>query len=72
MFPGRCCRWLRDLLDTLLIMLVELSVVEQRYQAVLAVIGYGESVTSVAGRFGVLVRRCIRGWPGMRPRGWRV
>ena len=31
----------------------ELSVVEQRYQAVLAVIDQGETVTSVAGRFGV-------------------
>lgn len=61
MFPGRCCRWLRDLLDTLLIMLVELSVVEQRYQAVLAVIGDGESVTSVAGRFGVS-RQTVHSW----------
>jgi hypothetical protein len=31
----------------------ELSVAEQRYQAVLAVIGDGETVTEVAARFGV-------------------
>ena len=31
----------------------ELSVAEQRYQSVLAVIDQGETVTSVAARFGV-------------------
>jgi transposase len=39
----------------------ELSVVEQRYQAVLAVIDQGETVTSVAGRFGVS-RKTVHVW----------
>ena len=41
-------------------MLVELSVVEQRYQAVLEVLG-GMSVTDVAGRYGV-ARQTVHGW----------
>jgi transposase-like protein len=39
----------------------EMSVVEQRYQAVLAVIDQGETVTSVAGRFGVS-RKTVHVW----------
>src|SRR5437016_14294352 len=42
-------------------MLVELSVVEQRYQAVLAVIGDGVSIVQVAGRFGVS-RQAVHRW----------
>jgi transposase InsO family protein len=42
-------------------MLVELSVVEQRYQAVLAVIREGVSVVEVAGRFGVS-RQAVHRW----------
>jgi transposase len=38
----------------------ELSVAEQRYQAVLAVLG-GVPVTEVAGRFGV-GRQSVHGW----------
>lgn len=34
-------------------MLMEMSVLEQRYQAVLAVLSDGETVTDVAARFGV-------------------
>jgi transposase InsO family protein len=39
----------------------ELSVAEQRYQAVLAVIGEGETVTDVAARFGVS-RQTVHAW----------
>jgi transposase len=39
----------------------ELSVSEQRYQAVPAVISDGETVSSVAGRFGVH-RKTVHGW----------
>jgi transposase len=39
----------------------ELSVAEQRYQAVLAVISAGETVTDVAARFGVS-RKTLHGW----------
>jgi transposase len=39
----------------------ELSVAEQRYLAVLAVIGDGETVTDVAARFGV-TRKTMHGW----------
>ena len=42
-------------------MLVELSVVEQRYQAVLAVIGDGVPVVQVASRFGVS-RQAVHRW----------
>jgi transposase len=38
-----------------------LSVVEKRYQAVLAVISDGETVTEVAARFGVR-RQTVHGW----------
>ena len=41
-------------------MLVELGVVEQRYQAVLEVLG-GASVTDVARRYGV-ARQTVHGW----------
>ena len=39
----------------------ELSVTEQRYQAVLAVVSDGETVSSVAARFGVH-RKTVHGW----------
>jgi transposase len=39
----------------------ELSVTEQRYQAVLAVISDGETVSSVAARYGVH-RKTVHGW----------
>ena len=39
----------------------ELSVAEQRYQAVLAVISGGETVTDVAARFGVR-RQTVHEW----------
>src|SRR5262245_59610213 len=39
----------------------ELSVAEQRYQAVLAVIGDGATVTEVAARFGV-ARKTVHDW----------
>ena len=39
----------------------ELSVAEQRYEAVRAVIAEGETVTSVAARFGV-ARKTVHGW----------
>jgi transposase len=39
----------------------ELSVAEQRYQAVLAVIGEGGTVTEVAGRWGVS-RQSVHAW----------
>ena len=42
-------------------MLVELSVVEQKYQAVLAVIGDGREVTDVARQFGVS-RQTLHAW----------
>ena len=42
---------------------------EQRYQAVLAVISDGETVTEVAARFGVSRKTCMAGWPGTRPAG---
>src|SRR5215475_822437 len=39
----------------------EISVAEQRYRAVVAVIGEGATVTEVAGRFGV-ARKTVHGW----------
>ncbi|WP_155991930.1 helix-turn-helix domain-containing protein, partial [Nocardioides sp. URHA0032] len=39
----------------------ELSVAEQRYQAVLAVVSDGETVTDVAARFGV-ARKTVHQW----------
>ena len=39
----------------------EMSVAEQRYQAVLAVISDGETVTDVAARFGVS-RQTVHAW----------
>jgi transposase len=41
----------------------EMSVAEQRYQAVLAVIGDGRTVTEVAGQWGVS-RQTIHAWLG--------
>jgi transposase len=41
--------------------LVELGVVEQRYRAVLEVLGEGTPVTEVARRYGV-ARQTVRGW----------
>jgi transposase InsO family protein len=60
-------------------MLVELSVVEQKYQAVLAVIGDGREVTDVARQFGVsrqtlhawLTRYEAEGLAGLAPRSRR-
>jgi hypothetical protein len=49
-------------------MLVELSVVEQRYQAVLAVIRDGVPVVEVASRFGVSRQAVTGGCGGMRIR----
>ena len=43
------------------LMIVELSVVEQRYQGVLAVIRDGESVVDVASRLGVS-RQTVHTW----------
>ena len=61
----------------------ELSVTEQRYQAVLAVISDGETVASVAARYGVH-RKTVHGWlaryeseglevnrPGFSGESWR-
>ncbi len=42
-------------------MLVELGLVEQRYQAVLEVLNTGASVTQVASRFGV-TRQSLHRW----------
>jgi hypothetical protein len=47
-----------------------MSVAEQRYQAVLAVISDGLSVSQVAEKVGCRGRRCMLGWRGMRPRAW--
>lgn len=44
-------------------MLVELGLVEQRYQAVLEVLVDGASVTAVARRFGV-ARQTVHVWLG--------
>jgi transposase-like protein len=41
----------------------ELTVAEQRYQAVLAVISDGLSISQVAEKVGVSRRRRTRGWP---------
>ena len=51
-------------------MLVELALVELRYQAVLEVVNQGAPVTEVAVRFGVTRRRCIGGCGGTRTKGW--
>jgi transposase-like protein len=42
-------------------MLVEVGLVEQRYQAVLEVLNDGATVTDVAGRYGV-VRQTVHVW----------
>lgn len=42
-------------------MLVELGLVEQRYQAVLEVLNDGATVTDVARRYGV-TRQTVHGW----------
>jgi len=49
-------------------MLVELSVMEQRYHAVMEVVS-GAPVTEVAGRLGCLGRRCMAGWAVMSAMG---
>jgi hypothetical protein len=49
-------------------MLVELSVMEQRYHAVMEVVS-GAPVSEVARRYGYPGRRCMAGWAGMRARG---
>lgn len=61
MFPADACLRFRLMLDTLRSMLVELSVMEQRYQAVLAVIGDGVPIVEVASRFGVS-RQTLHAW----------
>lgn len=43
---------------------------EQRYQAVMAVIGDGLSISQVAEKVGVSRQARTRGWPAMRPRAW--
>ena len=53
-------RILRLMLDTSL-MFMEISVMEQKYQAVLAVIRDGVSIVEVANRFGVS-RQSIHSW----------
>ena len=53
-------------------MLVELGLVEQRYQAVLEVLNDGVTVTEVAGRFGV-TRQTVHRWlRRYAAQGWRV
>lgn len=47
--------------ESRIVVLVELGVVEQRYQAVLEVIGDGATVTDVARRYGV-ARQTVHGW----------
>jgi DNA-binding NarL/FixJ family response regulator len=47
-------------------MLVELSLMEQRYQAVLAVVQDGWKVTEVAERLGVSRQSCTPGSPATR------
>jgi len=49
-------------------MLVELSVMEQRYHAVMEVVS-GAPVTEVARRYVVPARPCTAGWDGMRATG---
>ena len=49
-------------------MLVELSVMEQRYHAVMEVIS-GAPVTEVARRYGVPSQPCTAGWAAMS--AWR-
>jgi transposase len=51
-------------------MLVELSVVEQRYQAVLAVIRDGVPIVEVASRMGVS-RQAVHRWAPAEPPGSR-
>jgi hypothetical protein len=50
-------------------MLVELSVMEQRYQAVLAIVQDGWKVTEVAARIGVS-RQSVHAWIARYERGW--
>jgi hypothetical protein len=51
--------------------LVVLGVVEQRYEAVMAVLRDGHTVVDVAERFGVAGRASIGGSAAMRRAGWR-
>jgi hypothetical protein len=46
-------------------------VAEQRYQAVMAVIVDGLSVSQVAEKVGVSRQSCTRGWRAMSARAWR-
>lgn len=50
-------------------MLVELSIMEQRYQAVLAVVQDGWKVTEVAARLGV-PRQSVHAWIATSRAGW--
>jgi transposase-like protein len=52
--------------------LVELSMVEQRYLAVREVLDTGASVTDVATRYGVVVAPFIAGWSATSMRGCRL
>jgi hypothetical protein len=52
-------------------MLVDASVVEQRYQAVLMVLG-GAKVVEDADRSGCPARACTTGWRRIATPGWRV
>jgi len=49
----------------------EMSVAEQRYKAVLAVIAEGRTLTEVARDWGVS-RQTMHAWRAMRLRAWRV
>ena len=49
--------------------MTELSVAEQRYLAVLAVIAEGHPVSSVASQCDVSRQRCMPGWRAMSLRG---
>jgi hypothetical protein len=52
------------------IVLVEVSVLEQRYDAVKEVLADGLSVTEVAERYGVARQTCTGGSPGTAREGW--
>ena len=45
---------------------------EQRYRAVLAVIGEGRTVTEVAAGVGVSRQTLHACWPSTKPAGWRA
>src|SRR5258708_36617813 len=49
-----------------------MSVAEQRYKAVLAVIGDGRTVSEVASDLGVCLQTIIAGWPAISATAWRA